>query len=261
MIGSFSEKPDLEVHSKWQGIVLKKWPGSRDNENALGNVSMAKLLNCKECGREVSRTAKTCPNCGAKMSRQRTSATTWMLAIIFGFLIYSTFSTNQPSTSNPSASLKTPSGSAAPSVQEPTWSYWHSQDKLTDEDVHYAHFKAKKGWLYNVESWVRCKTKKKEFDIFFEVGEFIGSGDFETGMVKVEYRFDAAPISIASFHASTDGTNIFVPTSKVSEFVSGMVKGNRLRLRVYDYEGTAHDAEIPLKGTATTIPKVVEACS
>lgn len=50
---------------------------------------MGKLINCKECNHQVSKTAKACPSCGAKMSSQRTSTFTWIIAIIFGIMVFS----------------------------------------------------------------------------------------------------------------------------------------------------------------------------
>lgn len=29
------------------------------------------LINCKECGKEISDTAKQCPNCGAKVKKEK----------------------------------------------------------------------------------------------------------------------------------------------------------------------------------------------
>ncbi|NJO35715.1 MAG: zinc ribbon domain-containing protein [Rhodospirillales bacterium] len=37
------------------------------------------LIKCKECGKEISRSAKTCPNCGYKP--RRTSFLTWLVTI------------------------------------------------------------------------------------------------------------------------------------------------------------------------------------
>ncbi|WEH92317.1 zinc ribbon domain-containing protein [Acinetobacter soli] len=45
------------------------------------------LINCKECGAQVSTQAKTCPNCGAKVKKP-TSKLTWIIlgVIVFGIL-------------------------------------------------------------------------------------------------------------------------------------------------------------------------------
>ena len=55
---------------------------------------MSKLIKCKDCGHQVSKSAKACPNCGAKMSKQRTSLFTWFIAIVLGFGILSAIFTD-----------------------------------------------------------------------------------------------------------------------------------------------------------------------
>lgn len=48
---------------------------------------MSKLINCKDCGHQVSKNAAACPNCGAKI--KRTSILTWVAAIFIGLLVIS----------------------------------------------------------------------------------------------------------------------------------------------------------------------------
>jgi hypothetical protein len=44
------------------------------------------LIKCKECGKEVSSNAKTCPNCGNKMPK-KTSIATWIIGGVFLFVV------------------------------------------------------------------------------------------------------------------------------------------------------------------------------
>jgi hypothetical protein len=46
---------------------------------------MAKLIKCKECGKEISKSAKTCPHCGAKIKKRKGLAIT--ILIIGGIII------------------------------------------------------------------------------------------------------------------------------------------------------------------------------
>lgn len=46
------------------------------------------LVKCKECGNQVSTEAKACPTCGAKPPR-KTGLWTWVIAIFFGFVVFS----------------------------------------------------------------------------------------------------------------------------------------------------------------------------
>jgi len=269
---------------------------------------MAKLIDCKKCGHEVSKAAKKCPNCDSKMPGQRISAFTWIVAIALGFFTFfilspgrfptvsnlipdkftivpnfisdklaivpnfisdklATSPTPNPTSKLPSSnSTSKPPSSIPTSKPETNWNYWVSEDEFTHEDVHHAHFKTNDGRLDEVQPWVVCRTKGKELDIFFEVGELISSGDFRPEGVKVEYRFDLDPIETANFSASTgfsasSGRNyLFVPTNKYSEFMAGFTNGNKLQLRIYNYQGILHNVEIPLSGTSTAIPKVLQAC-
>ena len=140
---------------------------------------MAKLLKCKECGHSVSRSAKNCPGCGAKMSRQRTSAGTWLVFVLLMLVFYtwSQIDESTPSRSTYSSPSTASSPGGAPQRTGPSWTYSTSKDDLTDEVVHYAHFRASKGFIYDVGAWVRCKSGSRKFEIIFEVGDFIGSGD------------------------------------------------------------------------------------
>ena len=45
---------------------------------------MAKLVKCKDCGHEVSKSAKACPNCGAKLPGRHPILITLLALIIIG---------------------------------------------------------------------------------------------------------------------------------------------------------------------------------
>lgn len=61
------------------------------------------LIKCKDCGADVSKSAKTCPQCGAKMPA-KTSTFTILVALLIAFGAY--------------ISLTTPSAPPAPPVQK-----------------------------------------------------------------------------------------------------------------------------------------------
>ena len=52
---------------------------------------MSKLIQCKDCGHQVSKNANSCPNCGAK--NKQTSIITWLALIFIGIpVLWSVFS-------------------------------------------------------------------------------------------------------------------------------------------------------------------------
>ncbi|MBS3955849.1 MAG: zinc ribbon domain-containing protein [Methylomicrobium sp.] len=44
------------------------------------------LIKCKECGNDVSNTAKACPNCGAKVPKSSGCSTTIIVVLVFFIL-------------------------------------------------------------------------------------------------------------------------------------------------------------------------------
>ena len=67
---------------------------------------MAKLLTCKDCQHEVSKSAKKCPNCGAVMKRQRTKWYTWVIGIPAGLLVAGWFVSLPEKQAETAAALK-----------------------------------------------------------------------------------------------------------------------------------------------------------
>lgn len=63
------------------------------------------LVECKECGKNVSTKAKRCPNCGAKVRRTSWDSLKLLFVLIFGFALYVAFST-EPPTQKPTISKK-----------------------------------------------------------------------------------------------------------------------------------------------------------
>lgn len=61
---------------------------------------MAKLIKCTACGKEISRNAKSCPNCG--QPKKKTSLFSWFVAICFGLWLISTLI---PNPSNPNRKM------------------------------------------------------------------------------------------------------------------------------------------------------------
>ncbi|QUY35620.1 zinc ribbon domain-containing protein [Acinetobacter junii] len=64
------------------------------------------LVNCKECGVQVSTQAKSCPSCGAKIKKP-TSVFTWIILVIFIFGVFAAIGSGD-NTGNSSSASGTP---------------------------------------------------------------------------------------------------------------------------------------------------------
>lgn len=100
------------------------------------------LVNCKECGKEISTEAKVCPHCGAKVSR-KTGVGTITLALVIGFVVFKCVSTTQERMDEAAASSSnTPAQSSAAIA---TWQYGSTKDAMSGAEVKTADLVAKHG--------------------------------------------------------------------------------------------------------------------
>lgn len=72
------------------------------------------LVKCKECGKEISKKATSCPNCGAKP--RRTSAFTWLIAVLVVLWMIGHFSNREATSSSSTAVAVDPKEDAANKV-------------------------------------------------------------------------------------------------------------------------------------------------
>lgn len=89
------------------------------------------IIKCKECGREISSKAKTCPGCGYK-NKKKTSKLTWVILII---IICSLARIGNSPTAISNTSNKTSVAAIPTSIQtstptKNTWQYNTEQDEM-----------------------------------------------------------------------------------------------------------------------------------
>jgi len=85
---------------------------------------MSKLVKCKDCGHEISKQAKSCPQCGAPQKR-KTSGCAWIALVLLGLFLYALIKgggassrvTPPPATPKPTAApAATPMPTATPAA-------------------------------------------------------------------------------------------------------------------------------------------------
>lgn len=67
---------------------------------------MAKLVHCRECGKEISSSAKTCPNCGAKNKKPFYKQVWFWIIVVIVIAVVSTSGKDEESKSSKSNSEK-----------------------------------------------------------------------------------------------------------------------------------------------------------
>ncbi len=106
---------------------------------------MSKLIQCKDCGHQISKNAASCPNCGAKP--KRTSIITWLALIFIGIpvlmAVFSNSSNDEISTPTETESTSmslADTESNETTVPEPAsnWDYEESKDEMRGSVSYFA---------------------------------------------------------------------------------------------------------------------------
>jgi hypothetical protein len=133
------------------------------------------------------------------------------------------------------------------------WIYKKSVDDFNDETIYTASISLKS---VNQNIVVRC-DENKEFDLFFTVGEFIGShSNFD-----VKYRIDKNETMTDKWDISTQGTSVFVGEREKYKLAREMINGEKIVIAVADFRGTTNKAKFSLKGAKSKIEPVMLACN
>src|ERR1700676_1905973 len=89
------------------------------------------LVKCKECGEQVSTSAKSCPKCGAKPPK-KTSMITWVVGFFLIFAVYAAIRSPPAKTSGqPAAGLSSVATAVEAAPLKPQWAVTTSVDKMT----------------------------------------------------------------------------------------------------------------------------------
>jgi len=150
------------------------------------------LINCKECNTEISTKAKTCPKCGAEVTKS-VGLLGFAVVLFFGWLIFSTISTyNEHTDSAEASSQKIPKTAA----------------ELREEKIKRA-FSAWDGSHIYLERWIKKNLKDPDSYDHMET-RYGDKGDHI--LVSTKYRarngFGGMTIGQAVAKTRLDGTII-----------------------------------------------------
>lgn len=161
------------------------------------------LINCKECGTEVSSKAETCPKCGARVVA-KTMRYVLLIGIIFlGGVIISVFSNIfSSSTGINSSSPQTSLPSVPISQKADTWTYGESKDEMRGTVKKYATTKSTNtvnfGFPYEGDQHGTILTVVDSNEVLYrntatllvEKGQITCRGGSKAGTCDVLVKFD-----------------------------------------------------------------------
>lgn len=215
---------------------------------------MSKLINCKDCGHQVSKNAAACPNCGAKI--KRTSVLTWIAAIFIGLLVISAVtsinSANTPSeepetlASDSSSEQNSVDESAQggeealvePSDTSSNWQYDESVDEMRGESSYFAINKSTNtvtldfpyGEGVELNIIIRDDAQHGQ-DILFAVNKGQLFCSYQDCYVTVKFD-DGAVQQIAATEAEAGSSEVLFLAEDVASFVEKLKNSDLVMVEV-----------------------------
>jgi hypothetical protein len=226
------------------------------------------LVKCKECGEQVSTSAKNCPKCGAKPPK-KTSIVTWIVLIFFVFVGYAAIqapSTNAPSGS---ASSSAPRSEESPApVRKPQWETSTSVDKMTGKRQVFAASPTvppteKMEFPYrDVTAWlgVGCDGKSEWAYIGFSKAPNLIDTETESGYSRINTRIKWNE-SVQNVTLIQEWGAAFLHFQDDHRAISKITTSNSALLELKWYGQNHPYFSFPLDGAAASVTEMRKQCS
>lgn len=223
------------------------------------------LKPCRECKKEVSTEAKTCPHCGAsKPTRGPFGATSTgtgcvailIVAVVFGMCVnaMSPPTSTGPSTSaavSPSVDV-TPTGNwiAQPTTSEMDGSAGFQTQTIADAPI--------QTWLRRITPRLIIRCKENETNVFVNTET---AAQPELGLydqARVRLRFDERAPERQTWTESTDDEALFAPNP--ISLARRIAKAKSLRFEFTPFNAPPAVATFSLEGAGAGVKGVARAC-
>lgn len=225
------------------------------------------LVKCKECGEQVSTTAKSCPKCGAKPPK-KTSIVTWA-ALVF-FIVVGYTAVRAPSTNVPSGSTlsSTQRSAEQPKPVKPQWETFTSVDKMTGKRQVFATSPKvpptePMGFPYRaVTAWlgVGCDGKSEWAYIGFSEAPNLTDTETENGYNRINTRIKWNE-SIQNVTLIQEWGSAFLHFQDDRQGIGKIITTKSALLELKWYGQDRPYFSFPLDGAAAAVAEIRKQCS
>ena len=190
------------------------------------------LIACKECKAQISKTAKTCPQCGAKVPKKVSLLFTTFILVIAG-VVFSAFNRGTEMKASATAKLEAKAAS---------WSYQSKNDPMTSKPTRSASLNSTASLAlqppYAGANFAQLDVRKvsgKSDEVIFSIEKGQTLCKSYTADCNIMVRFDdAQPIAFAG-QGPSDGSSTHVFLSPASKFIAEAKKAKRIKVSLAIY--------------------------
>lgn len=230
------------------------------------------LVKCKECGEDVSTSAKACPKCGAPPPKG-TSLGAWFVLFLIIYGVYAVSKDSPTSASSSAARSSASSSSSSTSrvvapVPVPTWRNSVSTDPLTGKKSSYAGSPRVEptkpmGFPYNdVEAWlgIGCDGTSEWAYIGFSSAPNLTDTDTQDGysLVRTRIKWDD---TVESVTLSQEWGASFLHFQSDASAIARLASSNAVLLELQWFGQQQAYFEFPLNGSSAAITEMRNQCS
>lgn len=216
------------------------------------------LIICKECGKEIAKTAKKCPACGAS-NKQGSSIPQLSLLIILGALIYAAVNYSEPE------SLPADQAVSAPRPEPKPRASWRLSETINPKDdsntvvMSLTPISGRSRYGKPFTLVARCKSNKTELYTVWH--EYLGddSSDVYDEWKLVTVRVGNAPATEQRWGVSSDRKATF--SNSAIPLLRKIAKSNKLYIETTPYNENPHIAIYDTTGIQEPIERIAKVCS
>jgi hypothetical protein len=227
------------------------------------------LVKCKECGEQVSTSAKSCPKCGAKPPK-KTSMITWAVGFFLVCAVYA--AVRAPSSTTNSAPSSSTSSSALASVaappERPQWAVQTSVDKMTGKAKVFAvsptvtSTEAMGSPYGNVKAWmgIGCDGKDEWAYVGFSTAPNLTDTETKSGYseIKTRIKWDNTLQNVA---LNQEWGSKFLNFDDMKQTISKITKSNEALLELNWYGQNHPHFSFSMDGAAASVTAMRKQCS
>ncbi|MCK0153882.1 zinc ribbon domain-containing protein [Alcanivorax sp. S6407] len=216
------------------------------------------LIKCKECGKEISKSAKSCPHCGAPADKAKGgfNLAKFMVVLLGAVFIISLFN------DEPTTNTRTPATtSTTPKPPPKKWDYYESQNPVDDTITNSFILSPDSGQNYKgtFDLVVRCKSNKTE--LYVKWHDYLGddSSSVYEDWKNVIVRVGDSKAVTQRWSISTDKTATFA--SSAIPLLKKIANADKLLLQTTPYNENPAQAIYDTKGLEEPISKIAKRCN